>query len=110
MGGNNEEIGLTDVVVAQPVIADQNELNMHKIIEMRVEMQKRQDMPNPGFTFNAPVDGTPPLHFPPSNAKQAQNPPSSPPQNPSIIDLTTQNPHYASASYQTPPPPQNINP
>ncbi|KAK4729049.1 hypothetical protein R3W88_022037 [Solanum pinnatisectum] len=76
---------------------------------MRVEMQRRQDLPNPAFTFNAPADERPPLYFPPSSAEQAQNPPSSPAHNPAIIDLTTQNPHYASASYQTPPPPQNTN-
>jgi len=113
MGDNNEEIGLTDVVVAQPVIADQNELIMQlmqQITKMRVEMQRRQDLPNPVFAFNAQADERPPLHFPPSSAEQAQNPPSNPAQNPLIIDLTTQNPHYASASYQTPPPPQSTNP
>uniref|UniRef100_M1DAL1 Uncharacterized protein n=1 Tax=Solanum tuberosum TaxID=4113 RepID=M1DAL1_SOLTU len=41
MGDNNEEIDLIDVVVAQPVLADQNELIlqlMQQIAEMRVEM------------------------------------------------------------------------
>uniref|UniRef100_M1DLF8 Repressor protein n=1 Tax=Solanum tuberosum TaxID=4113 RepID=M1DLF8_SOLTU len=112
MGDNNEEIGLTDVIVAQPVIADQNKLIMQlmqQITKMRVEMQRIQDLPNLGFAFNAPADGWPPLHFPPSNAEQAQNPPSAPAQNPSIIDLTTQNPHFASVSYQTLPPPQSTN-
>ncbi|KAK4718444.1 hypothetical protein R3W88_016782 [Solanum pinnatisectum] len=112
MGDNVEDTGLTDVVVAQPVVTDQNELIMQlmqQITEMRVEMQRRQDLPNPPFTFNAPADGRPPLHFPPSNVEQAHKPPSSPAHNPSIIDLTTQNPHYAFASYQTPPPPQNTN-
>ncbi|KAK4721750.1 hypothetical protein R3W88_011983 [Solanum pinnatisectum] len=110
IGDNVEDTGLTDVVVAQPVVADQNELIvqlMQQIAEMQVEMQRRQDLPNPAFTFNAPTE--PPLYVPPSSAEQAQNPPSSPAHNPSIIDLTTQNPHYASASYQTPPPPQNAN-
>ncbi|KAK4715537.1 hypothetical protein R3W88_013875 [Solanum pinnatisectum] len=100
----------TDVVVAQPVVADQNELIvqlMQQIAEMRVEMQRRQDLPNPAFI--APADGRPSLHFPPPSAEQAHNPSSSPAHNPAIIDLTTQNPHYASASYQTPPPPQNTN-
>ncbi|KAK4731556.1 hypothetical protein R3W88_024544 [Solanum pinnatisectum] len=106
MGDNVGDTSLTDVVVAQHIITDQNELKvqlMQQITEMRVEMQRRQDLPNPSFTFNAPADGRPPLHFPPSSAEQAQNPPSDPARNPSIIDLTTQNPHYASASYQTPP-------
>ncbi|KAK4717802.1 hypothetical protein R3W88_016140 [Solanum pinnatisectum] len=110
MGDNVEDTGLTDVVVAQPVVADQNELIvqlMQQIAEMRVEMQRRQDLPNPAFT--APADGRPPLHFPPPNAEQAHNPPSSPAHDPTVIDLTTQNPHYASASYQTPLPPQNTN-
>uniref|UniRef100_M1DAN7 Uncharacterized protein n=1 Tax=Solanum tuberosum TaxID=4113 RepID=M1DAN7_SOLTU len=41
MGDNNEEIDLTDVVVAQPVLADQNELILQliqKISEMRVDI------------------------------------------------------------------------
>ncbi|KAK4729964.1 hypothetical protein R3W88_022952 [Solanum pinnatisectum] len=110
MGDNVEDTGLTDVVVAQPVVADQNELIvqlMQQITEMRVEMQRRQDLPNPAFT--APADGRPPLHFPPSSAEQAHNPPSRPTHNPAVIDLTTEKPHYASSSYQTPPPPQNTN-
>ncbi|KAK4715812.1 hypothetical protein R3W88_014150 [Solanum pinnatisectum] len=110
MGDNIEDTGLTDVVVAQPVVADQNELIvqlMQQIAEMWVEMQRRQDLPNSAFT--APADGRPPFHFPPPNVEQAHNPPSSPVHNPAIIDLTIQNPHYASISYQTPPPPQNTN-
>uniref|UniRef100_M1DJW0 Integrase core domain containing protein n=1 Tax=Solanum tuberosum TaxID=4113 RepID=M1DJW0_SOLTU len=113
MGDNNEEIGLTNVVVAQPISADQNELIMQlmqQITEMRVEMQRRQDLPNLVFAFNALADGRPLLHFPASNAEQAQNPPFNPAQNPSNIDLTTKNPHYASAYYQTPPHPQSTNP
>jgi len=39
-----------------------------------------------------------------------QNQPCTPIQNPSIIYLTTQNPQYAAASYQTPHPLQNNNP
>ncbi|KAK4736987.1 hypothetical protein R3W88_000684 [Solanum pinnatisectum] len=112
MGDNVEDISLTDVVVAKPIVADQNELIMQlmeQIAEMRVEMQRRQDLPNPAFAFNAPADGRPPPHFPSSSAEQTQNPPSSPAHNPSIIDLTTQNPHYTFASYQTPPPHQNTN-
>ncbi|KAK4716734.1 hypothetical protein R3W88_015072 [Solanum pinnatisectum] len=66
-------------------------------------------MLNSSFSFNAPVDGRPPLHFSPLNAEQAQNPPSNPAQNPPIIDLTAPNPHHASISYQVPPPPQNAN-
>ncbi|KAK4738521.1 hypothetical protein R3W88_002218 [Solanum pinnatisectum] len=112
MSDNVEDTSLTDVVVAQPVIADQNELIMQlmqQLAEMRVEMQRRQDLPNSTFAFNTPADGRPPLHFPPLNTEQAQNPSSSPAHNPSIIDPTTQNPQYASASYQTPPLPHNTN-
>ncbi|KAK4733733.1 hypothetical protein R3W88_007994 [Solanum pinnatisectum] len=111
MGDNVEDTSLTNVV-AQPIAVDQNELIMQliqQIAEMRVKIQRRQDLPNPAFTFNAPIDGRPPLYCPPSSAEQAQNPPSILAQNPSIIDLTTQNPHYASFSYQTPPPSQNTN-
>lgn len=41
MGDNIEEISLTDVVVAQPAIADENELTiklMQQIAELRVQM------------------------------------------------------------------------
>uniref|UniRef100_M1DXZ6 Uncharacterized protein n=1 Tax=Solanum tuberosum TaxID=4113 RepID=M1DXZ6_SOLTU len=59
MGDNNDEISLTDVVVAQPAAADKNELIMQlmqQIAEMRIEMLRRQDLPNPGFASNAPAD------------------------------------------------------
>ena len=55
MGDNNIEISLTDVVLAQSTIADQNELIlqlMQQIPEMRVKMQMRQDLPLPGFAAN----------------------------------------------------------
>ncbi|KAK4731886.1 hypothetical protein R3W88_024874 [Solanum pinnatisectum] len=51
---------------------------MQQLAVMRVEMQRRQDLPNPAFAFNAPADGRRPLHFPLSNAEQTQNPPTSP--------------------------------
>ena len=43
MGDNNKELSLTDVVVDQPTIADQNEFIlqlMQQIAEIRVEMQR----------------------------------------------------------------------
>ena len=46
MGDNNDKVRLTDIVVDQPTIAEQNELIMQlmqKIAEMKVEMQQRQD-------------------------------------------------------------------
>ena len=52
MGDNNEQVSLTDVVVAQPTAAEQNELIaqlMQQIADMRVEMQRRQDTPPPGL-------------------------------------------------------------
>ncbi|XP_015075363.1 uncharacterized protein LOC107019357 [Solanum pennellii] len=73
---------------------------------MRVEMQRRQDLPPPGFAANA-VDGRLPIYLPSSNMDPTQNQPSTPVQNPSIIDLSTQNPRYASTSYQNPPSFQN---
>ena len=112
MGDSNEEMSLTDVVVAEPTVADQNELIlqlMQHIAEMRIEMQRRQDLPPPRLAANA-ADGRPPIYFPPSNTDPSQNQPSTPAQNPSVIDLTSQNPQYVSASYQTPPPPQNNHP
>ena len=38
MGDNNEEVSLTDVVVAQPIVVEQNELIMQQIEKMRMEM------------------------------------------------------------------------
>ncbi|TMW92619.1 hypothetical protein EJD97_012787 [Solanum chilense] len=112
MGDNNEEVSLTDVVVAQPTVAEQKEFIMQlmqQIAEMRVEMQMRQDLPPLGFAANVD-EGRPPIYFPSSNMDSTQNQPSTPVQNPSVIDLTTQNPQYASASYQTPSPLQNNHP
>ena len=43
MGDSNEEVSLTDVVVSQPTIADQNELIlqlMQQIAEMRVKFKR----------------------------------------------------------------------
>ncbi|XP_049346831.1 uncharacterized protein LOC125811394 [Solanum verrucosum] len=45
---------------------------------MRVEMQKRQDLPPPIFAVNTQPDGRPPAQIPPPNVEQAQNPSSSP--------------------------------
>ena len=59
MKDSNEEVSLTKVVVAQPTIADQNELIlqlMHQIAEMRVEMQRIHNLPPPGLAANA-ADG-----------------------------------------------------
>ena len=66
-------------------------------------------MPPQGFVANA-SDGRPPIYFPSSNMDPAQNQTFTPAQNPSVIDLTTQNPQYAFAFYHTPPPPQNNHP
>ena len=57
MGDNNEEVSLTDVVVAQPTVVEQNELIMQQIAEIWVEMQRRQDLPPPGFAANATEGG-----------------------------------------------------
>ena len=69
-------------------------------------MQRRQDVPSPGFAANT-FDGIPSIYFPSSNIDPDHNQPSTPAQNSSVINLTTQNPQYASVSYKTPPPPQN---
>ena len=93
MGDNNEEVSLTDVVVAQPTVAEQNELIMQfmqHIAEMRVGMQRRKDLPPPGFASNA-ADGRPPIYLPFSNMDPTQNHPSTPAKNPFFIDLTAQN-------------------
>ena len=63
MGDNNEEINFTNVVVAQPTIEDQNELIMQlmqQIAEMRVQVQRRRDLPPLGFAASI-ADGRPPL-------------------------------------------------
>ena len=69
MGNNNEEVSLTDVLMAQPTIADQNELIsqlMKQIAEMRVQMQRRHDLPSLGFATNA-ANRRPPIYFHSSN-------------------------------------------
>ena len=62
---------------------------------MRVEMQRREDLPPQGFDANA-ADGRPPIYSPSSNMDPAQNQPCTPSQNLSVIDLTTQNPYMLS--------------
>ena len=69
MGDNNDEGRLTDVVVAQSTVAEQNELIMQliqQVAEMRVDMQRTQDLPPPGFVPNI-ADARPPIYFPSSN-------------------------------------------
>lgn len=93
-------------MVAQPAIADQNELIMQlmqQITKMRVEMQRRQDLSPSIFNVNASIKGMTPLHFPSSNMEQAKNPPSDPAHNPSIIDLSTKSPQYASVPIESHP-------
>ena len=72
-------------------------------------MQRRHDLPPQGFCANAAY-GRPPIYFPSLNMDPTQNQPSTPVHNTLVIDLTTQNPQYASASYQTPSPLQNNHP
>ena len=94
MGDNNEQISLADVVVAQPTVAEQNDLIaqlMQQIADMRVEMQRRQDSPPLGFGTNI-LDARPPTYFPSSDLDPTQNNPSMPVHNPSRVDMTTQNP------------------
>lgn len=55
-------------------------------------MQRRQDLPPPGFASNA-ADGRPHIYFPSSNMDPTQNHPSTPSQTPSVIDLTTNHDH-----------------
>ena len=112
MGDNNDEIDMNDVVVAQPTVADKNELIMQlmlQIAEMRVEMQRMQDVYNTISSLNPPRDGRPPLQFPPPSTEQVQNLLFNPTQNPPTIDLTTPNLHHATTSCQAPCPPQNTN-
>ena len=112
MGDNNEEFDMNDVVVAQPVAADKNELIiqlMQQIAEMRIELQRMQDESNPVSSFDPLRNGRPSLHFPPSNAEQVQNILSNPTQNSPTIDSTIPNPCHAT-SCQAPQRPQNTNP
>nr|XP_025888955.1 uncharacterized protein LOC112942271 [Solanum lycopersicum] len=85
MGDNNEEVSRTDIVVAQPTVVEQNELIsqlMQQIADIRVEMQRRQDTPPPGFGPNF-IDARPPMYFPSSNGDPTQNHPSTLVHNPS---------------------------
>ena len=73
MGDGNEEVSPTDVVVALPTIADQNELILQliqQIAVITVEMQKIQHLPPQGISDNA-GDGRPPIYFPSSNMDPA---------------------------------------
>ena len=83
MGYSDKKVSLTDAMVDQPTIADQNELIlqlMQQIAEMRVEIQRRQDLPPPEFAANA-ADGRPPIYIHSSNMDPTQNQPSTPFQN-----------------------------
>ena len=101
MRDNNEEVSLIDVVVAQQTIVYKNELIlqlMQQIAEMRVEMQKRQDILPQGFDVNG-ADGRPPIYFLSSNIDQAQNQPSTLAQNLSVIYLLPKIPNMLSLTY-----------
>uniref|UniRef100_M1DFK5 Uncharacterized protein n=1 Tax=Solanum tuberosum TaxID=4113 RepID=M1DFK5_SOLTU len=57
MGDNNDDNGLTEVVIAQLFIVEQNELIMElmqQIAYLKAEVQKKQDLPNPFFSVNPP--------------------------------------------------------
>lgn len=104
-----DEIDITDVVVAQPATVDQIELFMQfmqHIAEMRVEMERIQDLSSLIFSFNP---GIPPLQFPPPCVEQGKNPPSNLSQNLPIIDLPAPNPHHVFVSYQVSLPLQSTN-
>lgn len=75
---------------------------------MRVEMQRRQDLPPLSFVVHTLNDERSPMYFPSNNVEQDHNRPSTHGQNHSVIDLTMKNPQYKSTSYQTPPPSQRI--
>uniref|UniRef100_M1DIF7 Uncharacterized protein n=1 Tax=Solanum tuberosum TaxID=4113 RepID=M1DIF7_SOLTU len=114
IGNNDEEISLTDVIVAQAIIADQNELIMQlmqQITELKAEAQRTQGPSNPIISVNPLDEGRPSLHFPHpcSRTEYAQNPLPNPAQSYPIIDLTALNPHHAFASHEAPPYPHNIN-
>ncbi|XP_055830863.1 uncharacterized protein LOC129899888 [Solanum dulcamara] len=97
MTGNNDNAGLTDIVVTDPVIAEQNELIaqlVQQIAEMRVEIRKNRELSNLAIAANTPVpgEGRPPFHFPSPNSstehtcpqnyqapQNTQNPPFTPP-------------------------------
>ncbi|XP_055814653.1 uncharacterized protein LOC129884368 [Solanum dulcamara] len=117
MTGNNDNASLTDIIVTDPVIAEQNELIaqlVQQIAEMRVEIRKNRELSNLAIAANTPVqgEGRPPFHFPSpnSNTEHVQNPLLNPAQNTFIVDLTASNPHHAIASYQVPPHPQSTGP
>ncbi|XP_069146122.1 uncharacterized protein [Solanum lycopersicum] len=73
MGDNNEQVSLTDVVVAQPTVAEQNELIaqlMEQIADMRQNYQTAQNVPSPSIapplpkrtTFQVPVPAKHEVH------------------------------------------------
>ena len=115
MAENSEDVGLTEVAIIDPIIAEQNEVIaqlVQQIAELKVEMQKNRDLSNLAITANTPSDGVYAFSFPhqnPVTEHTLNNPPAIPIQKTPIINLTTPNPNHASSSQQTPPPPNPNN-
>ena len=113
---NNENTSLTEVAIVQLPAIEQNELIaqlMRQIVELRVELQKKQDFLIPTVNVNTLGDRRLPLHFTSLNSyleHVQNNPPSNPAQNPSTIYLTTPNLHQNNTSCQAPHPLQSLNP
>lgn len=109
---NSEDMGLIEITVVDPAIAEQNKLItqlMQQVAEMRVNMQRARDLTNLVITANLPSPNgkRPPLHFPPPNPnhKPTLN-------NPTFISgqsTLTIDAYHASSSHHTPPPLENPN-
>jgi len=117
MTGNGENIGLNEITITDPIIAEKNELIAQlaqQIVEMRAEMHKSRELANLAITANTPLPNSerPPLYFPTPNPTPehfSHNPPTVPVQKPPTVELNTTNQHHASSSYQIPPPSQSLN-
>uniref|UniRef100_M1E0C3 Uncharacterized protein n=1 Tax=Solanum tuberosum TaxID=4113 RepID=M1E0C3_SOLTU len=114
MVNKSEDIGLTKTATVHPSTTEQNELIvqlMQQISEMRVELQKKQDLPISTVTVNVLGDEWPTLYFPlfNSNTEHVLNSSSNHTKNHSTLELATSNLHHANTSYQAPPPLQNLN-
>lgn len=70
MADNSDDVGFTEVVVAQTFVVDQNQLIlylMQHIADLNAKMQKKQDLPNLIFLVNPLGEGRPTLNFPPQS-------------------------------------------
>lgn len=106
MTRNGEDIGLNEIKVIDPIIAELNEMiaqQAQQIAEIRGEMHKTRELENLAITVSTPplTNERPALHFHTLNTTPEHfphNPLTNPVQKPSTIELNTTNQYHASSS------------